>query len=161
MMNKEQIALAVSLQALNCFNLDSLRNRILLQKKVYLAQLLGLGLGYRFSWYIHGPYSPDLAAVAYETIPTGVDSFIEYNLTDEAKGVTERVNNLKDELFAIDSSFKDDEPSAYELLASVAYLKKNRRLDVTEIKKQLQIEKPRFSADQITTSYDLLDENEI
>ncbi len=35
-------------------------SRLSLQKTVYLIQLAGIDLGYRFSWYRHGPYSREL-----------------------------------------------------------------------------------------------------
>jgi hypothetical protein len=31
----------------------------------FLLQLSGLGLGYRFNWYIRGPYSPGLADITF------------------------------------------------------------------------------------------------
>ncbi len=39
--------------------------RLILQKTIYLLQASGLYLGYPFSWYIKGPYSPELASDAY------------------------------------------------------------------------------------------------
>ncbi len=30
--------------------------RLFIQKGIYLTQLTGLDLGYRFLWFIHGPY---------------------------------------------------------------------------------------------------------
>lgn len=46
--------------------IDGFEDRLLLQKSIYLLQILGLDLGYRYSWYIHGPYCPSLTADAYE-----------------------------------------------------------------------------------------------
>lgn len=40
---------------------DTLEGRITFQKRVYLAQVLGLDLGYAFSWNQFGPYSSELA----------------------------------------------------------------------------------------------------
>ena len=68
-MNNSQIATAVALRELKCASLETIDDRILLQKKVFLAQHLGLPLRYGYSWYIHGPYSTDLTAVAYQVIP--------------------------------------------------------------------------------------------
>lgn len=39
--------------------------RMILQKTVYLLQSFGLYLGYPYSWYLRGPYSPNLAKDAY------------------------------------------------------------------------------------------------
>lgn len=39
--------------------------RIAMQKAIYLAQIRGADLGYRFSWYLNGPYSSSLADTYY------------------------------------------------------------------------------------------------
>lgn len=39
--------------------------RLILQKTVYLMEQFGLSIGYYFSWYLRGPYSPSLARDAY------------------------------------------------------------------------------------------------
>jgi len=40
--------------------------RLILQKTIYLLEQFGLNIGYSFSWYLRGPYSPSLARDAYE-----------------------------------------------------------------------------------------------
>ena len=45
---------------------SSKRDRIAMQKGVYLAQRAGVDLGYRFTWYINGPYSAKLADAYYQ-----------------------------------------------------------------------------------------------
>ena len=57
-MNNSQIATAVAIRDLNCYSLETIDDRILLQKKIYLAQDIGLPLGYGYSWYIHGSRIP-------------------------------------------------------------------------------------------------------
>lgn len=42
---------------LNCMDISSLTNRIILQKKIYLLQKFGFDLGYDYKWYWYGPYS--------------------------------------------------------------------------------------------------------
>lgn len=39
------------------------------KKTIYLLQSFGLNLGYKFSWYIHGPYSPELTKDAFRLQP--------------------------------------------------------------------------------------------
>lgn len=41
-------------------NIASFDDRKRLQKAIYLAQIAGIDLGYRYGWYIKGPYSTDL-----------------------------------------------------------------------------------------------------
>lgn len=44
----------------------SFDSRLIFQKTIYLLHAFGLQLGYRFTWYIRGPYSPALARKGYE-----------------------------------------------------------------------------------------------
>jgi len=46
--------------------LSSFDARLIFQKTVYLMQAFGLYLGFDFSWYLRGPYSPMLAHLGYE-----------------------------------------------------------------------------------------------
>lgn len=45
--------------------LASFSARLIFQKTIYLLQAFGLYFGYRFSWYIRGPYSPALTREGY------------------------------------------------------------------------------------------------
>jgi len=53
----------------------ALRERVAFQKTIYLLQELGaLERKYRFSWYIFGPYSPELAKTGFDFIEGGKDA---------------------------------------------------------------------------------------
>lgn len=65
-MRDPQLELFVCLGALGGIDVSSFEGRLCLQKHVYLLQLFGVDLGYRFSWYLHGPYSPSLTEIAFE-----------------------------------------------------------------------------------------------
>ncbi len=47
---------------------DSLEDRVILQKTIYLLQAHGLQLGYGFSWYTYGPSSQDLLYDSYKVL---------------------------------------------------------------------------------------------
>jgi uncharacterized protein YwgA len=57
--------LAGLLRRLGEYKLHTFRDRLVLQKTVYLLQAFGIYLGYPFSWYLRGPYSPQLAKDAF------------------------------------------------------------------------------------------------
>lgn len=46
-------------------DMRSYDNRLLIQKMVYILQRLGFKFNYYFSWYLKGPYSPQLTYQAY------------------------------------------------------------------------------------------------
>ena len=63
-----------TLQILNSLldvSLDTLPNRIKLQKLGYLAQQIGSFARFTFSWYTYGPYSSSLADDLYKAEETG------------------------------------------------------------------------------------------
>ena len=58
--------LASFLVRIGNFSLDTFDSRLIFQKTVYLLQAFGFYLGYRFSWYIRGPYSPGLTSDGFK-----------------------------------------------------------------------------------------------
>lgn len=82
------LVLGALLKRIGNFNLCTFKGRLVLQKTIYLLQSYGLNLGYTFTWYIHGPYSPQLTKDAfrlqeiYSEIPAAefTDSNIENRL---------------------------------------------------------------------------------
>lgn len=60
------LSLGAVLKRIGNFDLSTFEGRLVLQKTVYLLQSFGLYFGYKFSWYVHGPYSPDLTTEAFK-----------------------------------------------------------------------------------------------
>ena len=97
-MNITQIATALTLRELRCFSLRSPKDRALLQTKVFLAQELGVPLGFGFSWHITGPYSPDLTEAAYEIIREGYESLETLSLREPYISIAKKVNALESQI---------------------------------------------------------------
>jgi uncharacterized protein YwgA len=57
--------LAAIFDRLGNFSMQSLRERIVVQKTIYFLQQFGVYLGYRFTWYVYGPYCPALTKDAF------------------------------------------------------------------------------------------------
>ena len=53
--------------------MSDFNSRLILQKTIYLMQEFGLNIGYPFSWYLRGPYSPNLTRDAYELVKNYVE----------------------------------------------------------------------------------------
>ena len=53
------------------FSMRTLRERIVVQKTMYFTQQFGAYLGYNYSWYVYGPYSPSLAKDAFAVWSAG------------------------------------------------------------------------------------------
>ncbi len=59
------------------------RKRI--QKLTYLLQVFGMDLGFKFSWYIHGPYDSNLTRVLYNDDPKESNRDVKDHFKDEEK----------------------------------------------------------------------------
>ncbi len=149
-MNSSRIELALVLQELDLpFELDTFSKRLNLQKKIYLAQLTGVDLRYRFGWYIRGPYSSSLAADAFaliDEIQIGDREFEEHVLQAKA---ARRLRSALD-LWNVPSNFSERENDWLELLASLHYLRhiayrpRDAKRDFNDTFAQLVESKPRF-----------------
>ncbi|MGL4605879.1 MAG: hypothetical protein ACRCU3_00215 [Eubacteriaceae bacterium] len=150
-MNNSQIATAIALRDLHCYSLDSINDRILLQKKIFLAQDIGLPLGYGYSWYIHGPYSTDLTTVAYQVIPEGSDAIEKNSLKEPYSTMIEKVNAIEDKIQEL--GLQISTVQWYELVASIAYWHKNGYNTEEQAIEKLQQTKPQFSEQQVIAAY--------
>jgi uncharacterized protein YwgA len=90
-------------------------SRIKLQKLVYILKSLGIHFGYDFTWYIYGPYSPDLTRDGYlfNRNKIQINVLIESSLMSE---------NERETLHKINRKIINNSDNA-ELIASYLYLK--------------------------------------
>lgn len=150
-MNNSHIATAIAMRDLNCFSVESINDRILLQKKIYLAQDIGLPLGYGYSWYIHGPYSPDLTAVAYQIVPEGDSNIEKHSFKPPYNSIISKVNALEK---VIDKQgLTISVVQWYELIASIAYWYKQGKKSEDEIEEIIHTTKPQFTKEQTKAGY--------
>ncbi len=119
-------------------NMTNYIHRLMLQKLVFILKTLSYNVSYNFSWYMRGPYSPDLTRDAFKLFESGKFSYEKRNdpAIDKLKELVEQ-NPDEDKL---------------ELIASVIYLIKVRKLNEDELISSLLTLKPWFSAEQIRES---------
>ncbi|MDH3890552.1 MAG: hypothetical protein OEV49_05675 [candidate division Zixibacteria bacterium] len=120
MIDKRLAGIYLLMEELGGFGIDDLEDRVFVQKAIYLLQVLGIDLRYRFSWYLRGPYSTHLTQSVFELTSNK-------SMQDEAKKLTIRpevrpaINKLKKLMEAKPESLT---PSSWlELLGSIHYLK--------------------------------------
>lgn len=65
-MDQRLAGIYLVMKELGGFSLESFDDRLFLQKAIYLLQILGIDLRFRFSWYLRGPYSNALTQCAFE-----------------------------------------------------------------------------------------------
>lgn len=131
-MDRQQILLAKSLEAAQLpLNVKTFNDRLILQKSVYLLQAAGIHMGYRFRWYIRGPYSPDVTAGAFGIVNEGEYAENElqgWKLDDES---SDRARKLQLLLNRVGES-KGDQARRLELLASSLFLFKTEQAKPTD-----------------------------
>jgi len=122
-------------------SLDTISDRIKVQKLVYLAEVFGMNTGFSFTWYTHGPYSPGLTKVMF----------------DGANGRTSNLASTSKDIKKIDAMKKflgDDINSSekLELIASLHYVFSVAEKANTSDREALDVfydEKPHFTETQV------------
>ncbi|MHC4586379.1 MAG: hypothetical protein ACYS3N_17755 [Planctomycetota bacterium] len=102
--------------------LDTFPRRLNLQKRIYLLQVAGLDLRYRYNWYLRGPYCPSLTQDAFflrDEIGSDEIDYEDYELTDVAKKKIEKAKVI----WESPSGVSVESGMWVELLASLHYLK--------------------------------------
>lgn len=119
------------------FSLDSLEERIKLQKTVYLLSNLGFNAleGYEktYNWYVYGPYSPNVAKDAYDVS--------ESRSWEKASGLSKAENDAIERLNKLLCNIPREagEPTSinYELLGSLLFLSKKEGLSLEDARLKL------------------------
>jgi len=123
------------------------------QKLVYLMdKVFGMGFSFPYSWYLHGPYSPEVTKIVFDVIEgrQAVDVNQEV-LSDRDRARIDRLRSFlgKD----IDSN---DE---LELLVSLHFLierSRNPKLTTKDVVDFLKSKKPYFTDEEIAEAIDKL-----
>ena len=150
-MDKNHILLKLLLDEIGFqdIRIDYFNARKVLQKKIYLLQLTGVDLGYRYNWYLQGPYSPALANAAF-TLRDEIKydrEFEDYQLNSKTMSRLATLARIVD----LPGSPTTEEPEWVELLASLHYLKhiaywpKKDNPEFEEVFKKLVESKPHFT----------------
>ncbi len=103
---------------------EGFENRFKLQKYVFLAKYFGLDMGYNYSMYLYGPYSPDLAedyyalANGYSHEGTGFklpNDFDESRFMDLVKGRSYEWLEIAATLLALHRSVRQDSRTLFRM----------------------------------------------
>lgn len=140
-MEAAQLALKLVLDELDIdAAVRTVSERKTVQKGVYLGQLAGVDLGYRYNWYIMGPYSPSLTRDYFaldKAIEAGDTAFEGRELQESVRRRLAKIRPLLD----VPSGVNLSKANWLELLSSLHYLLAARRLSVSEAKALLQEKK--------------------
>ena len=125
-MDLQQIRLGLVLRETGVqVNVRTFADRLIMQKTGYLLQQAGIPLGYHFTWYLRGPYSPDYTDDVFALAGAGSVEAAEldqWKLDEPSANILTRVKGL------FDRASKEAGPARWlELLASVLFLIRTRQ----------------------------------
>lgn len=124
-MDRQQIGLKLALSALQQeLDLTGFDPRLVLQKSIYLAQAAGVDLGYTFTWYLRGPYSPALTRDAFALRAELSQNSEEWKEWALDPGSVTRLDHLRTLFAAIPAP---EFARRLELLASAHFLIRTRQ----------------------------------
>lgn len=134
---------------------DTFDNRLILQKAIYILQASGINFGYRYSWYIKGPYCPDVTYEAFDM--KGSPLVSQYRLgpqtAEKIKPLVPLFNYLKTD------DTDDSSGRKFERLASILFVLKTGQSvasDTAEIKARMEKAKKYYSQDEVDASVRVL-----
>lgn len=139
-MDDRTLALKLVLQHLGVGErIDTVDERMEVQKAIYLAQSSGLSLGFSYGWYLKGPYSPSLTKVYYSLENLTPDDQTRLAGTNLRAPVISILDKIK---FLMDQKPADiDRPRWLELLASLHYLIHASGFSVTKARERISLVK--------------------
>lgn len=128
-------------------NMSKFDDRLRLQKLAYLAQELGAGKRYFYSWYMHGPYSSPLTATLYVVEEQGMFPSAPI-LTKKESKIISQIRSLLGKNIS--------KPRHLELFASIWYLCKITKDDRDTILEAMCRKKPHFKRHTVESALDAL-----
>ena len=150
--------LKMCLDNLGDWNLKSLSQRKILQKKIYFLQQFNLDLGYSFGFYVYGPYSSPLTDDAYfltralEKAPETVQEM------KPSRGEQESIKKTNEFFDEFRSSNTEEMAHQIEVLASLHFLWNFSYMDKKTKDKVFSklVKMKKFENDELQIAWNLL-----
>ena len=137
------------LRRIGNYNVFKYENRIAVQKLTYILQYgFGDNLGYHFNWYVHGPYSPQLAKDFYKLEDTNNVSAIGYKSRETENRFEKFVQLIGEDKYDI---------NLLEIVASMIYVVQTEKIkDKSHILERVKELKPYFNDEEYSKALHFL-----
>jgi uncharacterized protein YwgA len=134
-------------------------DRLALQKVTYLLQEAGVDLGYTFTWYVRGPYSPSLTRDAYQLVNFRVDT---KQLPQPEAADAKKIQVISQLIKSVEGR-RPSREYWLELLGSLHFVAKHLSPGKSrkEIIADFKQKKPGFKDDDIRQAWKLLQDHEL
>lgn len=126
-------------------NINTVDDRKRVQKAVYLGQIARVDLGYRFGWYLRGPYSPGLTRDYYALADSDGTDDIDTQGRVLKPELRERLRKIRP-LLDVPSDVTLSQEDWLELLASLHFLRSVSKFDREQAMARIRVEKPYLQA---------------
>ena len=143
--------LGVLIKDIDNFDMSTFGGRLRFQKTVQLLQSFGIDLGYRYNWYIRGPYCPDLAKDGFEL--KGVIGSVP-RLAIEFADDTDQSRYASFKAFMAD---KKDDPDKLEIASSICFLRNEEHLAKDTVLRLTEGKRKHFTGDGCSKIWDELE----
>lgn len=144
-MNRNLIALKLVLDELDePSEISSVNDRKRVQKVIYLAQSVGVPLGYSYGWYLMGPYSPGLTRDYFALDKEEEDVAKALRGSELQPHVMTALQKLE-AILKPPAAFKLEREDWYELLASYLYLRTESGQSAAKAASTMEQQKPRLA----------------
>jgi uncharacterized protein YwgA len=132
-------------------SMSTLADRIRFQKIVYLMQALDVDLSYPFGWYLHGPYSTELADDGFAL--ANMESASRRKLAEPLDIDVKALKKAKSFLDTLEAELPDTESyKKLEIAASLHFLAKQTlagKADCDVVMRRLLQNKPELNRKQV------------
>lgn len=118
-------------------NVDCAEDKQIIQKAVFLAEVLNMDFDYKFGWHVRGVYSSPLTVDLYEI--RNADS--NYTPTEEELEFVRKLSSVKGAL--------GDPNKSFEIISTVVYAKNTRGMNKEEIIEFIKKVMPWFTSREI------------
>jgi uncharacterized protein YwgA len=123
--------------------IENLDDRKRVQKAIYLAQLSGVDLGYRYGWYLKGPYSTSLTKDYFSLAEAEALGDRDWEGKRLRESVRDRLDTIRP-LLTVPQNVTLGQEDWLELVASLHYLRTVRGIDQEGSLGVLSEEKPQL-----------------
>jgi uncharacterized protein YwgA len=129
-------------------------NRLIIQKYFYMLQEISKIKLFNFSWYIAGPYSPELTNIIYTQMLEQHCGDWDKKVKLTVKGIS-LANKIK-EVFDFDfKTVKLKKHEWFELIASIHYIKsKNKNYNKSNTLSRIIKLKPQYTKEKVSPAVD-------
>jgi len=147
------------MEDLGGFSIKDLEDRVFIQKAIYILQLFGLDLRFRYRWYLRGPYSRGLSQAVYQIDERVIELASNHELRSEVKKLTAKMNELIE--------LKPDKLAKsqwFELVSSIHFLKHISKVNMNSDNAGdhlAEAGKSRFDQSSVESAWIWLDEKEL